>query len=99
MPTSTFLPKYPVDRDEQTELAAEAAQESPESGEKLDRLSFAQEVREERLSILWRVTFFFAFMAWWVVFVITGGQDSSLLSMVAPAGSLIGLASLEAQQS
>ncbi len=84
---SSLLPEYPVDREEQKTLAdaADAPATTPTTEPEVpSELTFAQEVRAERLGILWRVTLFIAFMSWWVLFVVTGGQDISFLAMFAP---------------
>lgn len=87
MSTSSYLPEYPVDTEEQ--YIPEGGEQSAGMDDSVpSRLSFAQEVREERLSILWRVTFFIAFMTWWVMFVITGGESVSLWSIIAPTLAL-----------
>jgi signal transduction histidine kinase len=52
------------------------------------QLSFAQEVRAERLGILWRVTLFAAFLALWALIVISGGRNVPLLSLLAPTFAL-----------
>ncbi len=95
MPASTFLPEYPVDREEQKQSEAQPAALDYQAVP--SQLSFAQEVREERLSILWRVTLFFAFMSWWVLFVLTGGQDVSFLSLFLPTLLLAGGCALTGQ--
>lgn len=87
MSTSSYLPEYPVEGEER--YIPENSEQSAALDDSVpSQLSFAQEVREERLSILWRVTFFIAFMAWWVMFVVTGGEGVSLWSMIAPTATL-----------
>ncbi len=89
MTTSTPLPQYPLEREEQKQLnaAKSAATSAPNVP---SRHAFAQEVRAERLNILWRATLFGAFLLWWLMVVLTGGQDISLLGLFAPTLTLAG---------
>jgi signal transduction histidine kinase len=85
-----MLPEYPVSREEQKELAAPETQ-SGETSEALSvpsQLTFAQEVRAERLGILWKITLFVAFLVWWALIVISGGRQISFVALVAPTGAL-----------
>jgi signal transduction histidine kinase len=90
-----MLPEYPLDRDEQIEQLAQAAREAgPEAaaqtgasrdGDDLpSQVTFAQEVRAERLGILWKVTLAVAFMTWWALIVISGGRDVNLVALIVP---------------
>lgn len=89
MTTSTQLPQYPLEREEQKQR--NAAQNAATSGSNVpSRHAFAQEVRAERLNILWRATLFGAFLLWWLLVVLTGGQDLSLLGLFAPTMTLAG---------
>ena len=89
MTTSTSLPQYPLEREEQKQR--NAAKVSSEGGPHVpSRHAFAQEVRAERLNILWRATLFGAFLLWWLLVVLTGGQDISLLGLFAPTLALAG---------
>jgi signal transduction histidine kinase len=86
-----MLPEYPANRDEQQELE-QANQTEGETSETLSvpsQMTFAQEVRAERLGILWKITLFVAFMVWWVLIVISGGREVSIVALVAPTGALI----------
>ncbi len=89
MSTSTQLPQYPLEREErkQRNAAQNAATSAPNVP---SRQAFAQEVRAERLNILWRATLFGAFLLWWLLVVLTGGQDISLLGLFAPTLTLAG---------
>jgi signal transduction histidine kinase len=85
-----MLPEFPASADEQQELdpSQPEASNSDDALSVPSQLTFAQEVRAERLGILWRVTLFAAFLAWWVMIVISGGREVSLLSLLAPTGAL-----------
>ena len=87
--TTSTLPQYPLEREEQKRLGA--AKPPSEGGPNVpSRHAFAQEVRAERLNILWRATLFGAFLLWWLLVVLTGGQDISLLGLFAPTITLAG---------
>ncbi|MBN2306207.1 MAG: hypothetical protein JXQ72_17120 [Anaerolineae bacterium] len=49
------------------------------------QMNFAQEVRAERLAILWKVTLFVSFVTWWVFFVVKGGRDMSVMEYLLPS--------------
>jgi len=94
---SAMLPEYPVSREEKKEQLDSAlpASEQPDAAPDASavdaanvpsQLTFAQEVRAERLSILWKVTLFASFMIWWVLIVISGGREMSYLAVLAPTG-------------
>jgi signal transduction histidine kinase len=85
-----MLPEYPVSAEEREELDASQPQASdPNDALSVpSQLTFAQEVRAERLGILWRVTLFAAFLAWWTVIVISGGREASIISLLAPTSAL-----------
>jgi signal transduction histidine kinase len=78
---TAMLPEYPLSREEQ---AAPEAASAAGSVNLPTHLTFAQEVRAERLDILWKVTAFLAFLVWWTVIVISGGRGVSLVVLVAP---------------
>lgn len=101
---SAMLPEYPVSREEKNEQldAAFRASDRPDAAPATgavdaatvpSQMTFAQEVRAERLSILWKVTLFAAFMIWWVLIVISGGRDMSYLAVLVPT-SIVTLACL-----
>ncbi len=70
----SFAPATP------TKLAEEIAVPS--------QMTFAQEVRADRLNLLWKITLFLAFTAWWVLVVISGGQHVSLFKLFVPTAVL-----------
>lgn len=88
----SILPQYPVSRTEQQQAEPvvqdpeQVANPTEEDAEQSlpSKQNFAQEVRAERLSILWKVTLFAAFITWWVLFVISGGQGVSVLEYLLP---------------
>ena len=57
------------------------------------QMTFAQEVRSDRLSLIWKITLFLAFTSWWVLVVISGGQNVSLFTLFLPT-ALLGVSSL-----
>ncbi len=85
-----MLPEYPVSREEQKELGPieSQAQDPNEALSVPSQLTFAQEVRAERLGILWKITLFVAFLVWWILIVISGGREVSIVALVAPTGAL-----------
>jgi signal transduction histidine kinase len=85
-----MLPEFPASADEQKELdPGQPEASNPDDALSVpSQLTFAQEVRAERLGILWRVTLFAAFLAWWVMIVISGGREVSIISMLLPTGAL-----------
>jgi signal transduction histidine kinase len=76
---ATILPQYPASEEDQVHTTPEQ-----ESTTIPSELSFAQEVRTERLSILWKATMFGAFVLVWLLVVISGGRDVPLMEMLAP---------------
>ncbi len=74
---ATPLPQYPVS--DEDVLAASTQPVSVPS-----EMTFAQEVRSERLAILWKVTLFGAFIVMWLLVVISGGRDVSLGQALLP---------------
>jgi signal transduction histidine kinase len=93
-----MLPKFEVSRDEQAststppqpQAATPPGEPAPapapvETGVSVpSQVSFAQEVRAERLGILWKVTLFGVFVLVWVLIVISGGRGASAGDMVIP---------------
>jgi signal transduction histidine kinase len=89
-----MLPQQPVKREEADGSAAQPA--SPNNGaaaseaiEVPSQMTFAQEVRAERLDILWKITLFAAFMVLWILIVVSGGRDVSLVAVLAPTSVLV----------
>lgn len=83
-------PEYPVSGEAQQNPASPAPSEAP-NGDALNlptQHTFAQEVRAERLGILWKITLFVAFMVWWALIVISGGREVSIVALIAPTGAL-----------
>lgn len=52
-------------------------------------INFAEDVRRERLAIVWKVTLVAAFVAGWSIVVITAGQAEWILTVVGPMISVI----------
>jgi len=81
--SSALVPEFPLSRDEQPAPPVD----TPDMNVPTQH-SFAQEVRAERLGILWKVTLFAAFMIWWTLIVISGGRNVSLVALALPAVTL-----------
>jgi signal transduction histidine kinase len=77
---TTMLPEYPLSLEDQSAQAAPAADVVSVP----TQLTFAQEVRAERLDVLWKVTMFLAFLVWWTMVVVSGGRDVPVVVLVAP---------------
>jgi signal transduction histidine kinase len=76
------LPQFPVDREEQQPQPLADSITIP------SEMSFAQEVREDRLSILWKVTLFFTILLVWILIVLSGGQRIAVLELLLPTAVL-----------
>ncbi|NLX11774.1 MAG: HAMP domain-containing histidine kinase [Chloroflexi bacterium] len=80
-----MYPQYPDSDNEPNEAAALASVPT--------QLNFAQEVRSDRLSILWKVTLFIALLLVWAMVVVTGANEEMLDHIVTdvlfPTGLLI----------
>ncbi|RPJ01271.1 MAG: hypothetical protein EHM39_03525, partial [Chloroflexi bacterium] len=87
---ATMLPEFPVSRDDQQHQAAPPISPTDPADDLSvpSQLSFAQEVRAERLGILWKITLFVAFMVWWALIVISGGRQVSIIALLAPTTAL-----------
>jgi signal transduction histidine kinase len=75
------IPEYPLSREEPQAQVTPAA----DSLNVPTQLTFAQEVRAERLGMLWKVTAFFAFIVWWTMVVVSGGRNVSVVVLVVPS--------------
>jgi signal transduction histidine kinase len=85
-----MVPEYPVSQEAQPDPSAPPTSEAL-NGDALNLPSqhtFAQEVRAERLGILWKITLFVAFMVWWALIVVSGGREVSIVALIAPTGAL-----------
>lgn len=69
---ATILPQYPVSEEDKVPTASVDEQETTTTIP--SELGFAQEVRSERLGILWKATMFGAFVLVWMLVVISGGR-------------------------
>jgi len=86
-----MLPEYPLSREEQEELNRQKANDPTAFAEHSDLpsdMGFAREVRQERLSILWKITLFSVFMAVWVVIVLSGGRNFNVGQAMLPTLTL-----------
>jgi signal transduction histidine kinase len=93
-----MVPEYPLNREEQIERAGQIQGDAPEAEAQTDaaragvelpsEVTFAQEVRAERLGILWKITLSVAIILWWALIVISGGRDIDLVGLLAPTGVL-----------
>ena len=81
---SAMLPQYPVSDDE----PVAPAQQEPAVNVPSEA-SFAQEVRRDRLDILWKITLFAAMIVLWVVIVITGGREAQVINLLIPTAVLV----------
>jgi signal transduction histidine kinase len=71
------LPQFPVDEEERTATATDAISVPSE-------VTFAQEVRTDRLSLLWKVTLFVMFLMLWIAVVVTGGRETEIGNYLIP---------------
>ncbi len=71
-------PQYPVVNDE-TYIDASLTRELPS-----EEINFAEDVRRDRLAIVWKVTLVTAFAIGWSLVVLTGGQAEWILTVVGP---------------
>jgi signal transduction histidine kinase len=71
------LPQFPVDGEERAATATDAINVPSE-------VTFAQEVRTDRLTLLWKVTLFVMFLMLWIVVVITGGRETQIGNYLVP---------------
>ncbi|MBN1678986.1 MAG: hypothetical protein JW966_01755 [Anaerolineae bacterium] len=75
-----MLPQYPLSDDDLRNQPAKADTVNVPS-----EMSFAQEVRSERLDIIWKVTLFGTLVIGWLIIVITGGRDSTFDNVITDA--------------
>jgi len=53
-------------------------------------VNFAEEVRADRLDLLWKITLFVAFVIAWSLIVVSGAEDMSPLQIILPSSILAG---------
>jgi signal transduction histidine kinase len=82
---TVLLPEYPLNQEESQVQAAPAAEPVVVP----THMTFAQEVRAERLGMLWKISAFFGFLVWWTVVVVSGGRQVSLVVLVVPTLVLV----------
>ena len=82
---TVMLPEYPLNQEEAQAQAEPAA----ESVVVPTHMTFAQEVRAERLGMLWKISAFFGFLVWWTVVVVSGGRQVSVVVLVVPTLVLV----------
>lgn len=75
-----MLPQYPFSQDEETLLE--------ESIKVPSEASFAQEVRTDRLAILWKATLAVSMLLAWIVIVLTGGRQANPQNLLMPVSVL-----------
>lgn len=94
---TTNVPQYPLSRDDRVKPdpdapastvpnspPAEAAAQPAQEQDLESQLQFANEVRAERLDMLWKLTLFVVFMALWILVVMNGGREMVLLHLIVP---------------
>jgi len=82
---TTSIPKFELSRDEQVPNAP------PSDANKVaipTELTFAQEVRSERLGLLWKITLFTSLLFFWILVVLSGGRSSAGSLMLVPTAIL-----------
>ena len=86
-----MLPQYPESYEEVVDSASGAVSTAPAAD--LNQLNFAQEVREERLSILWKVTLTGAIIFLWILVVLGATDDvvgfGDIFPLVATVGGCV----------
>ena len=92
-----MLPEDPVKQEKEQVELAEPVVATPTDDALPSQLTFAQEVRAERLDILWKITLFAAFMLWSAVLLFKRVYIRSSLPAILSsllAGSINGIGSL-----
>ncbi|NDJ77144.1 MAG: HAMP domain-containing histidine kinase [Chloroflexi bacterium] len=82
---ATILPKQAPLEDDHMPLSALDQANRQANVELPSEMSFAEEVRIERMDILWKVTFVGAFIVLWSAVVISGGGLLMSFELIAPA--------------
>jgi signal transduction histidine kinase len=77
----SYLPQFPAAGEDDPVLDSIAVP---------TEVSFAEEVRADRLDLLWKITLFVSFVIAWALVVVSGGEDMSPFQVILPSGILAG---------
>lgn len=82
-----MLPQYPSETDEHVDASAVTGE--PQTEVAVSEVNFAQEVREERLAILWKVTLTGVVAFLWILIVVATSRETNVLGALLTLGFTI----------